>query len=164
MSAIAFKVTVQGDRELIGKLNAMPGNIRQKLERKITELALRLKRHVQEDKLQGQVLNHRTGRLQRSVMHQITSNKDEISAKVSTSADVPYAAIHEFGGVTRPHVIEPKKGMYLAFMAGGKMRFARRVNHPGSKMPERSYLRSSLADYAPMIEREIKQVVAEAVK
>ncbi len=34
---------------------------------------------------------------------------------------------------TRAHVIEPKSGSVLAFVANGSMRFARRVNHPGTK-------------------------------
>lgn len=48
----------------------------------------------------------------------------------------PYAAIHQFGGKTRPHTIRPTKGKALAF--GGK--FARQVNHPGSDIPARPFL------------------------
>ena len=38
----------------------------------------------------------------------------------------------------------PSKAQALAFVAGGALRFARKVEHPGSMIPERSYLRSSL--------------------
>ena len=34
---------------------------------------------------------------------------------------------------TRPHIIRSKKGKYLAFKVGGKMVYARQVNHPGTK-------------------------------
>jgi hypothetical protein len=34
----------------------------------------------------------------------------------------------------------------LAFVSGDGQRFARRIEHPGSVIPERSYLRSSLED------------------
>lgn len=33
---------------------------------------------------------------------------------------------------TVPHVIVPRRAKVLAFESGGKMRFARRVNHPGN--------------------------------
>lgn len=48
----------------------------------------------------------------------------------------PYAAIHQFGGITRAHVILPKNKKALAF--GGRV--VKRVNHPGSKIPARPYM------------------------
>lgn len=58
---------------------------------------------------------------------------------------IPYAAIHEFGGVTRPHKIEPRNADVLAFQIGKENVFAKFVNHPGSKIPARPYLRPALA-------------------
>lgn len=61
----------------------------------------------------------------------------EVGAHYATiGSNKPYAAIHQFGGKTRPHTIRPTKGKVLAF--GG--RFARQVNHPGSDIPARPYL------------------------
>jgi phage gpG-like protein len=72
----------------------------------------------------------RSGRLAAS----ITPSHDATSASVGTN--LVYAAIQHFGGQTKPHVILPKNGKALHF--GGI--FARRVNHPGSKIPARPYL------------------------
>jgi phage gpG-like protein len=72
----------------------------------------------------------RTGRLASS----ITPAHDATSATVGTN--LVYAAIHQFGGTTKPHVILPKDRKALHF--GGI--FAKRVNHPGSKIPARPYL------------------------
>lgn len=47
-----------------------------------------------------------------------------------------YAAIHQFGGKTRPHVIRARRAKALAF--GGILR--KSVNHPGSKIPARPFL------------------------
>lgn len=58
---------------------------------------------------------------------------------------IPYAAIHEFGGTTRAHVIRPRNAKVLAFQMGGANVFARFVNHPGSVIPARPYLRPALA-------------------
>lgn len=47
-----------------------------------------------------------------------------------------YAAIHQFGGTTRAHVIRARRKRALAF--GGILR--KSVNHPGSKIPARPFL------------------------
>jgi phage gpG-like protein len=59
-------------------------------------------------------------------------------AKLST--DRPYAAIHQFGGHTRPRVIRAVKKKALAFTIQGRKLIRRSVNHPGSHMPERPFV------------------------
>lgn len=58
---------------------------------------------------------------------------------------IPYAAIHEFGGKTAAHRIEARNAKVLAFQMGGEQVFAKFVNHPGSNIPARPYLRPALA-------------------
>lgn len=74
-----------------------------------------------------------------------------------------YAAIHEFGGKTRPHIIRAKNARALAFQglsrasgragsfSGGTM-FARSVHHPGSVIQARPYLRPALKHAAAKLE------------
>jgi phage gpG-like protein len=50
--------------------------------------------------------------------------------------NVAYAAIHQFGGQTKPHVIKPRYKRALAF--GGVI--VRQVQHPGSNIPARPFL------------------------
>lgn len=95
--------------------------------------------------LGGAVLQPRTGRLRNSIFKDVREDTRGIIEGVVGSEGVPYARIHELGGVTKPHRIEPKSGKALAFMSRGQQVFAKFVNHPGSKIPERSYLRSALA-------------------
>jgi hypothetical protein len=57
----------------------------------------------------------------------------------------------EFGGIIPPHEIVPDKARALAFLVGGKQAFAARVNLPAVTVPERSYLRASLAEMADEI-------------
>lgn len=47
-----------------------------------------------------------------------------------------YAAIHQFGGKTKPHTIVPRNKKALAF--GGRV--VRKVNHPGSTIPARPFI------------------------
>lgn len=158
-----INVTLVGDRELIARLDSMPREVRQMLRQKVRSLALRLKARIQRDKLSGQVLNVVTGALRRSIHDVVKEDTHSVTGEVRSSGDVKYAGIHEFGGRTKAHIIEPRKKDALAFMLGGKMVFAKRVNHPGSKMPERSYMRSALSEMAPTIQRELREAVIQGL-
>ena len=84
--------------------------------------------------------------------------------RIATSGDIKYAAIHEFGGMIPPHQIVPDKAKALAFLVGGKQVFAARVNLPAVTMPERSYLRASLAEMAGQIAEELTATVTDAMR
>jgi hypothetical protein len=58
----------------------------------------------------------------------------------------------------------PDKAKALAFAIGGKQVFAARVNLPAVTLPERSYLRSSLAEMAGEIAEGLSDSVAEAMR
>ena len=73
-----------------------------------------------------------------------------------------YAAIQEYGGKTSAHEILPAKGDVLAFVIGGVQHFARRVEHPGSLIPERSYLRSALDDMKDEILASLTDAATQA--
>lgn len=93
-------------------------------------------------------LKVRTGNLLNSIgaSKKVTEESDGSVGGQIGPQGVPYAAIHEFGGQTPARRIEPRKaGGVLAFQAGGQTVFARFVNHPGSKIPARPYLRPALA-------------------
>ena len=67
------------------------------------------------------------------------------------------------GGVIPPHQIVPDKARALAFAIDGKQVFAVRVNLPAVTMPERSYLRSSLAEMADEIRQGLSEAVGEVL-
>ena len=50
----------------------------------------------------------------------------------------------------------------LAFVVGDAQHFARKVEHPGSLIPERSYLRSALEDMKDEILAALAEAAAEA--
>ncbi len=140
----------------------MPERVREALSAKANALAAELEAKVQQ-KLAGSVLNARTGALARSIVASIEESSANISVRVGTSGDIKYAAIHEFGGIIPPHQIVPDKAKALAFAVGGKEVFAARVNLPAVTMPERSYLRSSLAEMADAIREELTEAVIGAM-
>lgn len=71
----------------------------------------------------------RTGRLK-------VINREYSATTATVGSNLVYAAIHQFGGTTKPHVIRPRNKKALKF--NGKIR--RSVNHPGSKIPARPFL------------------------
>jgi len=115
-----------------------------------------------QQKLSGEVLQTRSGALVASIISSIENDGSNTSVPIS-STGVPYAAIQEFGGKTAAHDIVAVKGKVLAFSAGGGQVFARSVHHPGSTIPARSYLGSSLAEMRDEIESGFKQAILEAL-
>jgi phage gpG-like protein len=140
-----------GDDALDARLDAFAGALGEALAAKAEALAQALAEAVKSDKLSGQVLAVRSGALRDSIAAEVAADGDSIVATVASVGDVKYAAIQEYGGKTGAHEILPVKGKALAFIAGGAMRFATRVEHPGSTIPERSYLRLTLDEQSDVI-------------
>jgi phage gpG-like protein len=115
-----------------------------------------------QQKLTGEVLQTRSGALAASILSSIGDSDTDTTISIS-STGVPYAAIQEFGGKTPAHEIIATNAKALAFRVGGDLVFAKHVHHPGSNIPARSYLGSSLAEVRDEIESGFKQAILEAL-
>lgn len=135
--------------------------VRDALMNKAAALCNALDARVRQN-LSGEVLYTRSGTLANSVSSSI--DDDELRVSISTSSiGVPYAAIQEFGGKTAAHDIVAVKSKVLAFSGVGGEIFARRVRHPGSTIPARSYLLSALSDMREGARLAWKQAVVDAL-
>jgi phage gpG-like protein len=114
-------------------------------------------------RLSGECLQIRSGALLASIMSSIEDDGDDTSVSIS-SIGVPYAAIQEFGGKTEAHDIAAVKATVLAFSLRGNNIFAKRVHHPGSVIPSRSYLVSSLTEMHDEMAAGFKQAILEALR
>jgi phage gpG-like protein len=157
-----FALALEGLEETSARLNGYPAALQAALGAKAAELAAALTDLVKNDRLSGAVLNSRTGALRDSIATNVTADADGILASVGSEGDVKYAAIQEYGGKTSAHEILPAKADVLAFVIGDAQHFARRVEHPGSLIPERSYLRSALADMKDEILTALADAATEA--
>lgn len=158
-----LNIQISGDQALIARLQAMPDAVRKKLLAKVTSLAFQLERKIKGDKLSGQVLNVRTGKLRASIHSSAEQNETSTIGKAASSGDVKYAAIHEFGGtINIPEIVA--RGKALAFMQNGKMAFYKKVAAHTVTMPERSFMRSSLADMKDQIIQEMTEAVREGAR
>lgn len=171
-------ITIVGGREAIAKLEQMP----QVMSRAMADAMRRSTMKVADRavrQLRGNVLRVQTGRLWQSI--QTVVSEDGSSGRVGTN--VEYAAIHEYGGKTAPHLIFAPPGLALRFVnpkfvgpvlmnkKGAISRKARSgvvftswVVHPGATMPARPYLRPALADSKDDIRRFFRGAVVKALK
>lgn len=143
----------------------------------VEEATTLVQARVMKEKLSGQVLHVRTGKLRRSITQKIDRDTGSISGIVGTNTK--YAKIHEFGGIIR----HPPREMLLRhrLTRGGQLmkqetnanllRFAKKTHTMVREttkqakgyevhMPQRSFLRSSLRDLTP----DIKQMLYKAIR
>lgn len=152
-------VALVGKDKVVAQLRSIPPAVATQLLAKVWSIAIMLQSYIRSEKLSGQVLNVVSGALRRSINVDVKQDATQVLGRVFSSGDVKYAGIHEFGGTTKAHTIMPRKADALAFMINGKQVFARKVNHPGSVMPERSFMRSGLSDKAAEIAAQLKEGV-----
>jgi phage gpG-like protein len=151
-----------GHDALDHQLAALPANLTAWLEAKARDLAEALAAKVRDEKLSGQALQTKSGALKASIAASVAVEGGAVTASVGSFGDVKYAAIQEHGGRTSAHEILPDKTQALAFMVGGVLRFARRVEHPGSTLSARAYLSFSLAESRDEIVAELAIAATEA--
>lgn len=155
-----MNVTLVGKEQFFARMDAMPTRVHDELFSEITNLSLDLENYIKNDKLLGQVLNQRSGRLRSSIHHDVDDAGAVITGRVFSAAPMPYAAIHEYGGTIPAHTIYPVKAAALRFVMGGATVFAMKVNIPDVQMPERSFMRSALSDMAGRITSRLEAAVA----
>jgi phage gpG-like protein len=141
----------------------LPDGVRAELAAKASALAADLQARIRQ-KLTGGVLKTRSGALASSITATVIDDTADLSVGISAGGDIEYAAVHEFGGTIPPHQIVPDKARALAFLIGGKHVFAERVDLPAVTMPERSYLRASLAETTAEIREELSEAVISTLK
>lgn len=157
-------ITVEFDDSVIqARLRDMPSKVRAALYKRVSALAVQLANKVRQ-KLSGEVLQVRSGDLRASINQEVLQTSSGVTARVFSSGDVKYAAIHEYGGTIPAHEILPNKAQALRFEVGGNVIFARRVWMPDVKMPERSFLRSSLAEMKADIVEGLTEAVREGMQ
>lgn len=161
-----LKLGLVGDRELVLRLKSMPVAIATMIRAKIEALTLKLEARVKQ-KLSGKVLNVRSGDLRASIFRKVEQVATTIVGAVG-SAGVKYARIHEYGGTIK----HPGGTKYYIDKATGLARFISNKSELAAwafpmtrphdiKIPERSYLRSSLREMAGEIMKGLKEAALD---
>lgn len=130
----------------VAKLEALPERVKSELTATMGSLVVRLSRKVQQEKLRGQALGYKSGRLYRSIGSDVSETDTQIQGVVSTP--VEYAPVHEYGFKgsvdVKAHLREIKKafGRPIPPKEIEVRAHARMMN-----LPERSFLRSALREF-----------------
>lgn len=144
-----INVTIN-DTQIKARLVSMSQNVRQALKTEIYRQAVDLQKYIITEKLQAPpgysaTLLHRvSGNLARSIQQEVRESATEIQGRVYSDGSVDYAAIHEYGGVIN--------------------RYGRKVGDYQIRMPERSFMRSSLRENKDNIVAALQQAVTGAAR
>lgn len=155
---------VLGGEEVAGYLHAAGTRLGQGLTTSVGRLTLKLLTRVKADKLSGQVLQVRTGRLRRSINQRIDgAGTTHVSGTVGTN--VSYARAHELGF---KGTVPVRESLRTQVKAWGRdiepIKVTVKAHSRKVNMPARSFLRSALQDMQPEIVRELGLAVDGAIK
>jgi phage gpG-like protein len=145
----------------------MRGRIRDAVE----QAAIMLTRYVKEEKLSGQVLKNRTGTLRRKINYKLSETPSTIEATVGVK--LAYAAAHEYGfdgmvhASVRAHVRNVNSRNVRSQVEGKNRKVVQGITYVREHernthmhLPERSFLRSSLAEN----QTKIRDMLEEAAR
>ncbi|MBP9781693.1 hypothetical protein KBC89_03490 [Candidatus Woesebacteria bacterium] len=148
---MSFSIRIEGLDQLIKDADRAGGELPSLMMQTMVKAVTLVKNSARE--IRDGSFKNRTGTLRRSI-----TGDPQSASRGRVYVDQDYGIYVEEG--TRPHTILPKAGKrFLAFKVDGRMVFARRVNHPGSKpypFMEPAYRESApkiLEEYAKIGER-----------
>lgn len=174
---------VIGVDKVLSWYQTMPDQARGVMAKRVAILAVMLRDYVKAEKLTGEVLHVRTGRLRRSITSQTRTSGSSFAGIVGTN--VEYAAGHEFGCnkvvvvTVREYLRRTSASMHAAKMIGWRgnsRKVAARsqmlgaalvhsfTRHQHINLPERSFLRSSLNDKGGEIRQDLTAAMTAALK
>ena len=146
---MSFSVDVTALATLADKLRESSTNVGGALEQGMTTAMAKLAAYIQQNKLSGQVLNIRSGRLAQSVGHP-TVTRESDTRVVGAIGGVFYGKVHEFGAtITINSAVN---------MAGIGWRYLKTVT-----IPARPWLNPSIEEQQDMIAAEVVGAVKEAL-
>lgn len=109
-------------------------------------------------------LRVRTGTLLNSIQQRIFLGIGIVKGEIGPQ-NVPYAAIHEFGGVIPARFVSPKRKKALRFfLAGGGVAFSKGHTIPAITIPARPYMAPAAASSADKIEEVFGIFIEDTLK
>jgi len=147
---VSFTVSITGGTQYLARL-AVGQGVTARVRGAIRRMGYELERKVKLEKLNGQVLNRRTGLLARSINTRFVSMPDSETAIVGTN--LVYGRAWELGAKIPAFDIVPKFKKALHWP--GAKHPVKVVHMPARKMLARPFLRPSLAEMRPRIHEEL---------
>ena len=158
---------IRNEREVVARFERLPDRLRARLLATMQRLGIQLAGIVESQKLSGHVLRNRTGHLRASIGAVASETEAEIATRVGIRGGptIGYGRAHEFGFRGDVTVREHLRKLSQAWGRPVEPReitvgtHTRKVN-----LPERSYLRSALAEFGGTALQTIRRDVATEVR
>ncbi len=162
-----IQLEVRGAERFMNSLNGGRKRIHGELLKAVQASARRIDKAAKLN-LSNKSLKVRSGTLRSSVRVEI----DRARLEGTVGTNVVYAKIHEYGGTTKPHRIEPRNAKALRFATAMSIKtkkatryaFAQYVNHPGSRIPARPWLRPAYESERDAIINEFQQALQRTLQ
>ena len=149
-------------KEVINSVSSANGRLKSAIGSAANSFANDVLRNIKEKYLSGprpEKLGVKSEMLRARTIYSIDQSGNNIQIKWGNN--LPYGRIHEYGGRTSAHTILPKRKDILSFIVNGKRVYTKRVNHPGSVIRKRPYLRPGLEDLLPEFRQKISDMVTD---
>lgn len=150
---------IDGDK-LVARLERLYPALRTTLTKEIQRIIIDLSVKVKRDKLSGQVLNVRTGRLRRSITTRLEEKQDSVTGIVGTN--VGYAKAWEYGFTAK--VGAGSRGGPHGLSSKALARYYEALPPRTKTYPARSFLRSSLAEMRGDINERLKVAFGDVAR
>lgn len=159
-----LKAQIIGGKEAAEHLRNTAPNIVSSIDKRVMALTYKLQAKVKANKLTGQALNVKTGRLRRSINARFEGQGTGKSAGY-VGTNVVYARAHELGCHDTVNVKEHLRMQVMAFGKSIAPKQATVKAHPMKmNFPERSFLRSALAEMRPEVLEQLQRAVEEGIR
>ena len=167
LEPLRFSIHLEGDKETQEAMIARAGAIAKNLHRAGQRIGRMVVGDIRSHFGGAGMVGRRSGWLSNAIGFSVKRRRWGTRIEVGVRGDIPYAAIHEFGRKTKPHIIRPKRHRLLRWQAdasgpaplaeasagllrrrniqrgarqAGSESFAPIVHHPGSRVPARPFL------------------------
>ena len=152
-----MSLEIQGLDAILTTLAKAPGLMEKVLVAKMRDCMIQLQRHVQKDKLTGQVLHVRTGVLRNSIHPNVESDGKTVVGTVRTN--VKYGVFWEFGGLI------PQHNRLITKVFGNTLKFPVWGTWKARQLAPRSFIGSGMADLLPGFQKKLGvEVIAEVLR
>lgn len=109
-------------------------------------------------------LRVRTGTLLNSIQKHIVEQGNKVTGTIGPE-NVPYAAIHEYGGTIPARRIEPRNAKVLRWMGSdGKFWFSKGHTLPSVNIKARPYLQPALEEKADIIREKFRLFISKTME
>jgi len=138
-------------KEVVDTLNAGKEQIQKNLHVQMFQALSILEAAIKQNIRIRSGLKVRSGSLLNSIQKDVSSSGNTVTGRIGPE-NIPYAAIHEYGGTIPARRIEPRHGKALRWMnAGGEFFFSKGHEVPAFDIKARPYLEPAIEEKGELI-------------